>query len=51
MGKVKTIMVGTHAAGTAVSHRIVMVIGDGVVKSNNPILLKKNGGLLQLMED
>ena len=28
-----------------------MAIGNGVMKSNNPILLKENGGLLQLTED
>ena len=28
-----------------------MVLGNGVVKSNNPILLKENAGLLQLTED
>ena len=41
---VKIIMIGTRAAGTAISRRIVMAIGNGVVKSNNPILLKENGG-------
>ena len=51
MEKVKTIMIGTRTAGTAVSSRIVMVIGNGVVKSNNPILLEENGGSLQLTED
>ena len=42
-------MIRTHAAGTAISHHIVMAIGNGVVKSNNSI--KENGGSLQLMED
>ena len=28
-----------------------MAIGNAVVKSNNPKLVKENGGLLQLMED
>ena len=31
MAKVKTIMIGTHAAGTAISCQIVMAIGNGVV--------------------
>ena len=43
MAKVKTIMIGTHTAGTAISRRIVISIGNGVVKSNNPILLKEKG--------
>ena len=46
MTKVKTIMIGTRAARTAISRRIVMAIENGAVKSNNPILLKKNGGRL-----
>ena len=45
IAKVKTIMIGTRAAGTAISRRIVMAIGNGVVKSNVPVLLKK------IMED
>ena len=51
MAKVKTIMIGTCTAGTAISHRIVVAIGNGVAKSNNPILLKKNGGSLQFNKD
>ena len=43
MEKVKRIMIGTRAAGTALSRRFVM--------ANNPILLKENGGSLQLTED
>ena len=49
--KFKTIMIGTRATGTALSRRIVMTIRDGVVKSNNLILLKENRGSLQLTED
>ena len=51
MAKVKTIMFGTSTAGTDISHLFVMAIGNGVVKSNNSILLKENGGSLQLTED
>ena len=51
MAKVKTIMIGTRAAGTAISRRIAMAIGNGMVKSSNPILLRKNAGSLQLTED
>ena len=42
-------MIGMPADGTAISCRIVMAIGNGVMQSNNPIL--DNGGLLQPMED
>ena len=51
MARVKIVMTETRAAGTAISRRIIMTIGNGVVKSNNPILLKENGGSLQLTED
>ena len=51
MAKVKTIMIGTRAAGTAISRRIAIAIGNGMVKSSNPILLRKNAGSLQLTED
>ena len=44
-------MIGTRAAGTAISRRIVMAIGNGVVKSNSPTLLKENGGSLELTKD
>ena len=51
MKKIKTIMTGTQTAGTAISCRIVMAIGNGVVRSNSPILLKENGGSLELTKD
>ena len=51
MAKEKIIMIGTRAAGTSIRRHMVMTIGNGVVKSNNPILLKKNGGSLQLTEE
>ena len=50
MKKIKTIMIGTQAAGTTISHSIVMAIGNGVVRSNSPTLLKENGGSLELTE-
>ena len=37
MAKVKTIMIGARAAGT-LSRSTVMIIGNGMVRSNNPIL-------------
>ena len=51
MVKVKTIMIGQHATGIALSSRIVMTTGNGMVKSKNPILLKQNGGSLQMTKD
>ena len=50
MKKIKTITTGTWAAGTAISHRTVMAISNGVVRENSPTLLKKNGGSLELTE-
>ena len=50
MVKVKTIMTGKRAVGTAINRRIVITIGNRVVKPNNPIL-KENGGSLQPTED
>ena len=49
--KIKTIMIGTRAAGTAISCRIVIAMGNGVVRSNSLTLLKENRGSLQLTED
>ena len=51
MAKVKTNVIGTRTVGTAISRCIVIGIGNGAVKSNNPILLKENGRPLQLTED
>ena len=51
IAKVKTIMIGTCNARIAISHCIVMAVGNGVVKSNNPVLFKEIGGSLQLTED
>ena len=51
MKKIKTIMIGTGAAGTAISRRIVMAIGNGLVRLNCPTLLNENGGSLELNED
>ena len=51
MKKIKTIMIGTRAAGTAISRLIVMAIGNGVMRSNSPTLLKENGGSSELTKD
>ena len=44
-------MIGTRAAGTAINRRVVMAIGNGVVRLNCSTLLKENGGSLELNED
>ena len=49
--KTKNIIIGTRLAGTVISRRMVMAIGTGVVKANDPSLLKEYGGHLQLTED
>ena len=51
MAKIKTVMTGARAAGTAISCLIVMAIGNGVVMSNNSMFLKGNRGSLKLMGD
>lgn len=51
LGKVKVLMIGTRAAGTAISRRLVVAIGKGVVKANCPQNLLENGGWLDLTED
>ena len=51
MKKVKAIIIGTRAARTAINRRIGIAIGNGVVRSNNPAMLKDNGGPLELTED
>ena len=47
---VKSIVISTKAAGTAISRRLVMAIRKKVVTSNSPTLLKENVVLLELME-
>ena len=51
MKKIKTIMTGTRTAGTAIRRSIVMAIGNGVLMSISPTLLKEIGGSLELIED
>ena len=51
MKKINTIMIGTRATGTAISRRIVMAIGNGVVRSKSPTLSKESGDSLELTKD
>jgi len=44
-------MIGTRSAGTAISRRLVVAIGKGIVKANNPKSLRENGGWIELTED
>ena len=44
LGKVKDIIVGTRATGGVISRRMVIAIGNGVVKANDAGRLKKYGG-------
>ena len=50
LNKVKDIIVGTRAAGGVISRRMVIAIGTGVVKANNPDILKEFGGPVELTE-
>ena len=43
-------MIGLGAAGAVVSRRLVIAIGKGVVKANNPTMLMENGGPLKFTE-
>ena len=51
LAKTKDIIIGTRQAGTVISRRMVINIGSGVVKANEPNLLKEYGGPLELTED
>ena len=50
MRKIKDIILDTEAAGTAISRRIAIAIGNGVLKANNPKLLKEYGGSIGLTD-
>ena len=44
-------MVGIRLAGAAISRKMVIAIGTGVIKSNNPNLLLEFGGSVKLTEN
>ena len=50
MAKIKDVIVGTRAAGTVITRRIAIAIGNGVIKANNASLLKQYGGTIELTE-
>lgn len=49
--KVSDVMIGTRAAKEVISSCLVIEIGKGVAKANNPTMLMESGGLLELTED
>ena len=50
LSKVKDIIIGTRATGGVISRRMVIAIGNDVVKPNNPDVLKMYGGHIELTE-
>lgn len=48
--KIKDIIIGTRLAGGVINRRTVLCIANGVVKANQPNLLKEFGGTLQLTD-
>ena len=45
--KFKDVIIGSCLAGTVISRKMVVVIGNGVVKANEPKILKKCSGSLE----
>ena len=48
--KIKDIIVGTRIAGGVINRRTVICIANGVVKANQPNLLKEFGGTVELTD-
>ena len=48
--KFKDVIIGSRLAGTVISRKMVVVIGNGAVKANEPKILKKCSGSLELTE-
>ena len=46
--KTKDIIVGSRLAGTAISRKMVIAIATGVIKANDPNILREFGGSLEL---
>ena len=49
--KIKDIIIGPSLAGTAISRKMVIAIATGVIKANDPNILREFGGSLALTED
>ena len=48
--KIKDVIIGSRLASTAISRKVVVAIGTGVVKANEPKILREFGGSLELTE-
>ena len=48
--KIKDIVVGSHLPGTGISRKMVIAIATGVIKVNDPNILREFGGSLELTE-
>ena len=51
MLKIKEIIVGIRLAGATISRKMVIAIGTGVIKANNPSLLLEFGESVRLSEN
>ena len=49
--KIKDVLIGSCLAGKVISRKMAVVIGTGVVKANEPKILREFGGSLELTED
>ena len=48
--KIRDVVIGSHLAETVVSQKLVIAIGTGAIKANEPTILKEFGGSLELCE-
>ena len=48
--KIKDVIIGSHLANKVSSQKMVFVIGTGVVKTNEPKILRKFDGSLEVAE-
>ena len=48
--KIKDVIIGSRLAVTVISRKMVFAIGTGVVKANEPKILRECGGSLKLAE-
>ena len=48
--KLIDVIIGSRLAGTVISRKMVVAIGTGIVKTNEPKILREFGGSLELTE-
>ena len=48
--KIKDVIIGSRLVGTVISREMVVAVGTGVVKANEPKILRKFGESLELTE-